>query len=76
MKIVYKGSILNRIADEKQEAIKLGKTIDYIEVDHVERHQILGELHQMTAYSSLIEFQDTGKVEWNGVTIHYNGWNA
>ena len=77
MRIMYKGSILNKIADERTEADKIGKLIDYIELTHSERHQFIHEL-RLLGFSFnqelLEEFIETGKCNWNGIDIHYNGW--
>ena len=76
MRIVYKGSILSKIADEKQESIRIGKVIEYIELDHTERHQFIHELrlNVITNQEVLEEFVETGKCQWKGITIHFNGW--
>jgi hypothetical protein len=76
MKTIYKGSVLNKIADERTEADKLGKLIDYIELTHSERHQFIHELRLDVIINRevLEEFVETGKCVWNGITIHYNGW--
>ena len=76
MRVMYKGSILNKIADEKTEADKIGKLIDYIELTHSERHQFIHELRLdvIINQKTLEEFVETGRCEWYGIQIHYNGW--
>lgn len=86
MHVIYKGSILNKIADEIQEAIKNGHIIESVELNKTERHLFIQEIQRQINDGSmdiiyregltimLDSFIDTGKGAWLGIIIHYNGW--
>lgn len=47
MNVVYKQSVLNCIEDERTEAMRLGKTINYIVLNGEERGRLIRELYDL-----------------------------